>query len=261
MRSQCVEKENPYRCSWFCPHFYPDCRGERIGGLTPGRAPPSRPGWQQGRHAPYLSAPSVIKALDPAPPLQLQEEIKSSASVPRTLTGTHQIFFLLWKILTCQQVFRITSEIQLGSGGFEGSVSLCRSSDGSRWRREGAKQQQGEEKKPRAGPTAGRLLRSGQAVAGGRFAELWARIRLRPTGQWEEFFGEGGGMGRVGGTHQWSAWRVLLRGCRMTSSPPPHVPPPFLFRFPPQRSTTRPLCSCPLTAVHVSEGHCALQLP
>jgi hypothetical protein len=59
-------------------------------------------------------------------------------------------FFLLWKILTCQQVFRITSEIRLGSGGFEGSVSLCRSSDGSRWRREGAKQQQGEEKKPRA---------------------------------------------------------------------------------------------------------------
>jgi hypothetical protein len=99
MRSQCVEKENPYRCSWFCPHFYPDCRGERIGGLTPGRAPPSRPGWQQGRHAPYLSAPSVIKALDPAPPLQLQEEIKSSASVPRTLTGTHQIFFCYGKSL------------------------------------------------------------------------------------------------------------------------------------------------------------------
>jgi hypothetical protein len=170
------------------PTFLSRLQGrERIGGLTPGRAPPSRPGWQQGRHAPYLSAPSVIKALDPAPPLQLQEEIKSSASVPRTLTGTHQIFFLLWKILTCQQVFRITSEIRLGSGGFEGSVSLCRSSDGSRWR-EGAKQQQGEEKKPRVGPTAGRLLRSGQAVAGGHLAELWARLGCGPQDSGKSFW-------------------------------------------------------------------------
>jgi hypothetical protein len=57
--------------------------------LTLGRAPPPGPGGrqqQQQKHEPYLSAPSLVKALDPAAPCNYENKSRA-ASVPRTLTA------------------------------------------------------------------------------------------------------------------------------------------------------------------------------